>query len=187
MSKAETLAKAKATLAEVAGMLEEMRGHLATLSEEQVLWVPQDEDVWPILRAVTHCVNCEHRATVELNRAIDGEQTPETSANDTAIFAWNGPTPYALARMVDELREQVACVADRLELQHTSIEAVRYPRHPPRRLLAYVRRMHHHTTRHLAGIRKKVAVIPEGDWSPEVRAEYPDYARPGGERDVPET
>ena len=87
MAEAQKIRDVKATLEEVAAMLEEMRSHLGTLSEDQARWVPPGEDVWPIQRAVTHCVNCEHRAVTELQRALKGQPTPETIAADTAIFA----------------------------------------------------------------------------------------------------
>ncbi len=177
------LGDVKATLGEVAAMLDEMAAGLRGLSEDQVHWVPPGEDVWPILRAVTHCVNCEHRAAVELGRALAGHATPETVKADTAIFAWHGPTPYALARLVKELRERVAALSAALGPEHLAVEAVRYPTHPPRALPAYVERMRMHTARHLAGIRKKLAVMPPGQaWDEEVRAVYPDYARGAGER-----
>ncbi len=178
MTEAQEIGEVKARLAEVAEMLEEMRSHLSLLSEDQVLWVPPGEEVWPIQRAVTHCVNCEHRAVTELRRAMTGEPTPEALPADTGIFAWLGPTPYALARMVRELREQVERLSEVLEPPHLQLEAVRYPQHPPRRLRAYVEVMHRHTTAHLAGIRKKMEVMPPvRQCDAEVRAAYPGFGR----------
>jgi len=178
MTGTEELRDVRAKLDEVAGMLEEMRSHLSRLSEEQVLWVPPGEEVWPIPRAVTHCVNCEHRAATELQRALEGQPTPETVAADTAIFAWFGPTPYALARMVDELKGQIARLSETLAPSHLPVEAVRYPNHPPRQLAAYVEVIRHHTASHLAGIRKKVALMPTTkECDPGVREAYPDFGR----------
>ncbi len=166
------------TLAEVAGMFEEMRSYLSRLTEEQVLWMPPGEEVWPILRAVTHCVNCEHRAVVELNRALEGKPTPETTAVDTGVFAWLGPTPYTLARVVDELRAQIERLSETLEASHLDVEAVRYPKHPPRALREYAERMRHHTTRHIEGIRKKMAVMPPQEGiEPEVLERYPGFGQ----------
>lgn len=166
------------TLGQVAGMLEEMRSHLSRLTEEQVLWVPPGEEVWPILRAVTHCVNCEHRAVVELNRALAGQPTPQTTAVDTGVFAWLGPTPYALARVVDELRGRVEALSEMLGESHLAVEAVRYPEHPSRALPEYVERMRHHTARHLEGMRKKMAVMPPQEGiEPEVQARYPGFGQ----------
>ncbi|MDP6124997.1 MAG: hypothetical protein QGH20_04500 [Candidatus Latescibacteria bacterium] len=55
----------KATLNEVSSMLEEIRSHVSTLSEDQMSWVPPGGGVWPIQRSVAHCVNCEHRAATD--------------------------------------------------------------------------------------------------------------------------
>jgi hypothetical protein len=178
MAEAQEIRDVKATLEEVAAMLEEMRSHLSTLNEDQARWVPPGEDVWPIQRAATHCVNCEHRAVTELQRALKGQPTPETIAADTAIFAWLGPTPYALARLVDELKAQIESLSATLDSSHLDIEAVRYPKHPPRTLAEYVSVMRDHTARHLEGIRKKMAVMPPTEGcGPEVREAYPRFGR----------
>jgi hypothetical protein len=188
MSDADSIGQAKATLGEVAMMLEEMRAALSTLSEDQALWVPPGEEVWPIQRAVTHCVNCEHRAVTELLRALEGKPTPETIPSDTGIFAWFGPTPYALARLVLELKDQVEKLRETLGSSHLNVEAVRYPNHPPRKLIDYVEVMRHHTARHLAGIRKKLAVVPPAkECDPDVRLAYPDFGRAGDERNAATT
>ena len=142
------------------------------------MWVPPGEEVWPIQRAVTHCINCEHHAVTELGRAIQGEPTPETIGADTAIFAWLGPTPYALARMVRELKEQVDELSETIEPSHLQVEAVRYATHPPRKLLDYVEVMQRHTASHLAGIRKKMDVMPPTkEHDDEVRDAYPGFGR----------
>ena len=180
MAEADPTKDVKATLDNVAQMLEEMRSHLSVLDEEQVSWVPRGEEVWPIQRAVTHCVNCEHHAVTELERALQGHPTPETIGADTAIFAWFGPTPYALARIVKELKEQVEALSEAIEPSHLSVEAVRYATHPPRKLLDYVEVMQRHTSRHLAGIRKKMAVMPPKDgYADELGGAYPDFGRGG--------
>jgi len=178
----EELNAVKEALGEVTRMLEKMRSCLSVLSEDQVLWVPPGEDVWPIQRAVAHCVNCEHRAITELARALEGKPTPETVAADTGIFAWFGPTPYALARMVAELRAQIAALSDTLDPSHLGVKAVRYPKHPPRALRNYVEVMRRHTERHLAGIQRKMEVMPAGKaWDAEVREMYPQFARGASE------
>lgn len=183
MTESREIGEVKGRLDEVAVMLEEMQSHLRLLSEEQVLWLPTGEKVWPIQRSVTHCVNCEHRAVTELQRALQGQPTPETIPADTGIFAWFGPTPYALARMVRELKDQIEKLSETLDTSHLQIKPVRYPNHPPRKLINYVEVMHHHTERHLEAIRKKMAVVPPTkELDPEVREAYPDFGRGAQER-----
>jgi hypothetical protein len=178
MTHQESIDDVKAKLGEVARMLDEMRAHLSVLGEDQVLWVPPGEDVWPIQRAVTHCVNCEHRAVTELERALEGEPTPETVRADTAIFAWFGPTPYALGRLVAELKARVDKLGETLGAGDLKVEAVRYPKHPSRKLAEYVEVMRRHTTGHLAGIRKKMEVMPPTrECDDEVRSAYPQFGR----------
>ena len=178
------LSDVHAALEEVAAMLDEMRAHLSTLTEGQALWVPPESgDVWPIQRSVTHCVNCEQRAVSELQRAMQGRATPQTTAVDTAIFAWFGPTPWALARMVDDLKTQVDGLRDTLRPQHMRLEAVRYPNHPARALAEYIGVMQHHTRTHLEAIRKKLAQLPPtGEYDADIRQAHPEYGRSGEER-----
>ncbi len=167
----------KEALDDVASMLEEMRSILSMMSEDQALWTPSAKDVWPIQRSVTHLVNCEHRAAAELKRAIEGHPTPQTNAADTGIFAWFGPTPYALARLSQELRDQVEDLSKTVDSSHMSLETVRYPRHPPRKLLNYVESMRGHTKAHLTAIKKRLPQMPRGkEWDIETRDVYPDFA-----------
>ncbi|HIJ66116.1 MAG TPA: DinB family protein [Candidatus Hydrogenedentes bacterium] len=178
----------KTTLEQVAAMLEEMRRHLTTLSEDQALWLPPGGDVWPIQRSVTHCVNCEHRAVTELGRAMKGQATPETIPADTGIFAWFGPTPYALARLVGDLKRQVEALSNALDSSHLDVEAVRYPNHPPRKLVDYVEVMRHHTEAHLAAIKKKLAAVPPAkECDAGVREAYPNFGRGAEARGTSQT
>jgi hypothetical protein len=182
MSRSRDIEEVKSKLAGVAEMLEEMSFLLSNLSEDQVLWLHPNGKQWPIQRSVAHCVNCEHRAVTELQRALVGKPTPETVPADTAIFAWFAPTPYLLARTVRELRDQIADVAQCLDPSHLSIEAVRYPKHPPRKLRDYIEGIHEHTARHLKAVRRRSNVVPPGrEWDEDVRAVYPDFGK-GGKR-----
>lgn len=182
MPETDGITDVKATLGQVAAMLEEMRSRLSILGEDQALWVPPGEDVWPVQRSAAHCVNCEHRAVSELERALNGQPTPQTIPADTAILAWFGPTPYALARLVDELKCQIEKLSDSLDESHLDVKAVRYPNHPPRMLIDYVKVMHQHTGNHLAAIRRKMTSMPpSAECDPQVRQAYPDFGRGAAE------
>ena len=178
MPETESITDVKTTLGQDAAMLEEMRSRLSMLGEDQALWVPPGEDVWPTQRSAAHCVNCEHRAVTELQNAMNGQPTSQTIPADTGIFAWFGPTPYALARLVGDLRHQIEQLSDTLGGSHMDIQAVRYPNHSPRKLIDYVKVMHQHTESHLAAMRRKMAAMPpSAECDPAVRQAYPDFGR----------